>query len=115
MAQYQHIPVFQAAYKMNIEICRWVDNFPRLHRYSTGNNLKNFAFDLMSLIAKANSSTDKKIVIEAAEETLEKIRLSVRLCYDLKIMGGNGFENLSRFADDIGRQLSGWKNYKKKN
>jgi hypothetical protein len=111
MARYQHLAIFQTIYKLNLEINKRVENFPRLHRYSTGEKLKNLAFDLMCLVIKANSSKDKAVLIENAEEVLEKIKLSVRLCYDLKILGNKGFEYLVRLMDDIGSQSCKWKDW----
>lgn len=111
MARYKHLPIFQAAYNFNIEINKRVVNFPRLYRYSTGEKLKNSAFDLMNLIIKANSQVDRVMLLDAAEEILENLKLLVRMCYDLKIMGGKGFEYLARLMDDIGRQLCRWKEW----
>ena len=111
MARYQHLPVFQAVYDLVIEIHKRVDNFPRIHRYSIGERIKNIGFDLLDLIIKANSVQDKAIYLQKAEDVLEKLRIYIRLCFDLKILGGKGLEFFARKVDEIGRQLNKWKEW----
>jgi hypothetical protein len=113
MARYAHLPVFQSAYKFNLEINLRVGNFPRLYRYSNGEKLKNSAFELMDIIIKANSSLEKIGFLAKAEEILENLKLQIRLCFDLKIMGTKGFEHCVRLMDEIGRQLCKWKEWAK--
>jgi len=115
MARYQHIPVFQAIYDLILEIHNRVDNFPRVHRYSIGEKIKNIGFDLLDLIIIANSAKDKSAYLQKAEDTLEKLKIYIRLCFDLKILGGKGFEFLTRKLDEIGRQLNKWKEWSLKN
>jgi hypothetical protein len=111
MARYLHLPVFQDTYDLNLEIHNRVDNFPRIHRYSIGEKIKNIGFELLDVIIEANSKKDKSLHLEKAEKILEKLRIYVRLCFDLKIMGGKGFEFLIRKMDGIGRQLNKWKEW----
>jgi hypothetical protein len=114
MVRYQHLPIFQATYDLIIEIHKRVDNFPRIHRYSIGEKIKNIGFDLLDLIIKANSVEDKTIYLRQAENILEKLKIYIRLCFDLKILGGKGFEFLTRKLDEIGRQLNKWKEWAEK-
>lgn len=115
MSRYQHLPVFQATYDLTLEIHKRVDNFPRVHRYSIGERIKIIGFDLLDLIISANSEKDKSPHLEKAERILEKLKIYIRLCFDLKIMGGKGFEFLIRKMDEIGRQLNKWKEWSLKN
>lgn len=111
MARCQHLPVFQAIYDLILEIHNRVDNFPRVHRYSIGEKIKNIGFDLLDLVIKANSVKDKDIYLQNAEDILEKLKIYIRLCFDLKILSGKGFEFLVRKMDEIGRQLNKWKEW----
>lgn len=111
MARYQHLPVFQAIYDLILEIHKRVDRFPRVHRYSIGEKIKNIGFDLLDLVIEANSIKDKGPLLEEAERVLEKLKIYIRLCFDLEIMGSKGFEFLIRGMDEIGRQLNKWKEW----
>ena len=111
MARYQHLPVFQAIYDLILEIHNRADNFPRIHRYSIGEKIKNIGFDLLDLVIKANSVKDKGAYLQEAEDVLEKLKIYIRLCFDLKILSSKGFEFLIRKMDEIGRQLNKWKEW----
>ena len=111
MARYQHLPVFQAIYDLILEIHNRVENFPRVHRYSIGEKIKNISFDLLDLVVKANSVKNKEVYLGGAEDILEKLKIYIRLCFDLKILGNKGFEFLIRGMDEIGRQLNKWKEW----
>jgi len=111
MARYQHLPVFQAVYDLSLEIHSRVNNFPRVHRYSIGEKIKDIGLNLLDLIVKANSARDKTACLEEAEVILEKLKIYARLCFDLKILGGKSFEFLTRKMDEIGRQLNKWKEW----
>ena len=111
MSRYSHLPIFQSAYDLNLEIHRRVENFPRAHRYSMGERLKNISLDLLELTIKANSQKDKLPFLSEMENQLEKLKIMVRTCFDLKIMGEKGFEFLIKKMDEIGRQLHGWKEW----
>ena len=111
MARYQHLPVFQDIYDLIIEIHKRVDGFPRIHRYSIGEKLKNIGFDLLDRIIKANSAKMKADDLAEAEYILERFKIYVRLCFDLKIVGHNGFEYLARKNESIGGQIAKWKDW----
>jgi hypothetical protein len=114
MTRYSHLPIFQSCYDLNLEIHRRVDNFPRACRYSMGERLKNISLDLLELTVKANSQKDKIPFLENMENLLEKLKIMIRTCFDLKIMGEKGFEFLIKKMDEIGRQLHGWKEWSEK-
>ena len=111
MARYQHLPIFQAVYDLILEIHKRVDNFPRIHRYSIGEKIKNLGFDLLDFIIQANSVKDKVNYLQQAENILEKLKIYIRLCFDLKIISCKGFEFLNRKMEEIGRQLNKWKEW----
>lgn len=114
MARYQHLPIFREAYELNIEIHKRVDNFPRVHRYSMGERLKNMTLDFLDLMVKANSSADKFEILSQSEFIMERLKIYIRTCFDLKIFGCKSFEFLVRKIEEICRQLSKWKEWAKK-
>jgi hypothetical protein len=59
MARYQHLKIFQDVYDLNLEIHRRTEKFPRAHRFSMGERLKNITLDILTLVVKANSSREK--------------------------------------------------------
>ncbi|MDD2934871.1 MAG: diversity-generating retroelement protein Avd [Candidatus Pacebacteria bacterium] len=111
MARYQHLPIFQSTYDLTLEIHKRANNFPRMHRHSIGEKIKNTSIDLLDLIVTANSAKNKTMYLENAQNILEKLKIYIRICFDLKILGQKGFEFLTRKIDEIGRQLNKWKEW----
>ena len=108
MARYNHLPVFQLAYAMTLEVHRATDQFPRAYKYGLGQKLKEIISDLLDCIVAANSKKDKTEILEEARLKLERLRIHVRLASDLKILGLTRYEAFSRTSEEIARQLSGW-------
>ena len=113
MTRYQHLPVFQAIYDFSLEIHRRVGNFPHSHKYALGQKLKKIVSDLIDAVIEANSKEEKVPSLEKAEILLEKLKIHLRLTYDLKIIGHKGFEYLARKLEEIGKQLNKWKEWAK--
>jgi hypothetical protein len=111
MARYQHLPVFQDSYDLVIEIHKRVEKFPRIHRYSIGEKLKEISFNILDLIIKTNSLEQKTETLKEAEMLVEKLKVYIRLCYDLKIFGSKGFEYVVKKIDAINRQILKWKEW----
>jgi len=111
MARYQHLPVFQDCYDYILEIHKRVEKFPRIHRYSIGERLKDLSFELLDLVVGANQVKDKRALLVKAIGVMEKLKIYIRLCFDLKILGEKGFEYMVRKLDCIGRQLTRWKDW----
>jgi hypothetical protein len=111
MARYQHLPVFQDSYDLVIEIHKRVEKFPRVHRYSIGEKLKDISFNILDFIIRANSIEQKTDTLKEAELSVERLKVYVRLCYDLKIFSLKGFEYVARKIDTINRQVLKWKGW----
>lgn len=113
MAQYNHLPIFQLAYRLTLEIHQATHQFSREYRYTLGQKLKEIIFDLLDLIVAANSKKDKTEILEEARSKLEQFRIHLRLACDLKILGLKRYESFNRTLDEISKQLSGWLEWSK--
>ncbi|MFH1255468.1 MAG: diversity-generating retroelement protein Avd [bacterium] len=113
MAQYNHLPIFQSAYRLTLEIYQAVHQFSREYKYNLGQKLKEIISDFLDLVVEANSKENKIAVLENARSKLEQLRIHLRLACDLKILGLNRYENFSRNLEEISKQLSGWSEWAK--
>jgi len=111
MAIYSSLPVYKEAYDLCLAIFKITDNFSRQYRYVLGEDLKNKAKDLIILIYKANRVSEKRLIIKNARESLESIRLLLRLVLDLKIISLSNFVNLSERLEQVSKHLSAWSRY----
>lgn len=108
MARYDHLPIFQSAYKLTLEIYKTTGLFPREHKFGLGQKLKEISDDLLSFIIYANSKKEKKDTLENARMSLEQLRIHMRFACDLKIIGAKRYEFFNLKIEEISKQLSGW-------
>jgi len=59
-------------------------HFKREYKYTIGKTLKNEVLDLITLIFRANSRTDKEDILHTAREHIKVIRLYMRALIDMK-------------------------------
>lgn len=91
-----------------MDIYRACEQFPREHKYTLGQRLKELALDLMTQIVAANHTEDKREILERARLTVEQLRIHIRLSSDLKILGLKRYEYLNRSMEEVSKQITGW-------
>jgi hypothetical protein len=117
MTRYNHLPIFQLAYNLTLEIHKTTHHFSREYKYTLGQKLKEIAVDFLDCIILANSEENKIIPLDKAKSLFEKLKINTRLAYDLKAINFRKYEIFFRSFQDLGKQLSGWRSWaeKKKN
>lgn len=75
-----------------------------------GERLKNETTDLLINIYKANKSKKETRLqyINGARQNVEVVRLLLRICKDLKVIGLKGFVALNMQVENLSKQLSSW-------
>jgi S23 ribosomal protein. len=111
MAQYNHLPVFQKSYDLNLEIYRTAHNFSREYKYTLGQKLKEISAELLDSIVIINSLADKSQFFPKIKLQIERLRIQIRVAFDLKIIAANRLEFLNRFLEEISMQISGWEKW----
>ncbi|VFB15120.1 Uncharacterised protein [Bacteroides heparinolyticus] len=79
MANYDHLPVYKAAYDLLQCIYREMGHVPRDVKFTLVETLKNELMEMIVLIYKANATTDKCRHIEAARELTVSTKVRLRL------------------------------------
>ncbi len=109
MARYEHLPIYKAAFDLNVYVEQIVRNFSRYHKYTLGTELRNRAREIVKLIVRANNSAEKLPVLFTLREELEQVKLTIRLCKEV-----NAFYNFKSFqviinqVIDVSKQTEGW-------
>jgi len=114
MAQYEHLPIYKAAFDLNLYIEQIVRNFSRYHKYTLGTELRERARDVVKLIVRANNApkddaSQRQTVLQQLREELEQLKLTVRLCKEVK-----AFHNFKSYQVAINqvitlsKQNEGW-------
>lgn len=108
MTRYAHLTIFQKSYDLTLRMCREVHNFPKGYKYTLGEKLQNVGIEILDGIIIANSEKDKREAIRKINQDLERLRIFVRLCYSLGVIGKKKYEVLEKYIDEIGKMAGGW-------
>jgi hypothetical protein len=102
-------PIFTRTY----DLLRWLVpatlKFPRQERFVLAEQVQRTAFRFQEEILEAGFVTPPVGELARADVTLAKLRLYLRLCHDLDLLGHGQYEHVSRMVDEIGRLLGGWR------
>mgnify|MGYP001561647281 CR=1 FL=1 len=100
--------VFQKAY----EILKWIHivtaKFPKSEKFVLAQKTENAALDFLEAVIEANESVDKTEFLERAVLVLEKLRIWLRLSFELRYISIRQYEHGSKMIDEAGRLLGGW-------
>ena len=107
------MPVYKACYDLLIEIFRFTGEFSREYKFTVGENLKKETIDLLKLIFRANSRTDKISVLQEARQSIEIIRLMIRVMKDMKQISLKRFVAVNQKVENVSKQLAGWQKSQK--
>ena len=68
MGTYNDLPVYKATYDLLLEMFRFTKDFSKEYKYTVGESLKKETIELITLIYRANSRTDKVETLQMARE-----------------------------------------------
>lgn len=108
MAHYEHLPIYKAALDLCVYFEKIVRNFDR-YKYVLGNDLRRLSIKAIMLVIKANNTQVKLPVLLQLKETLEEIKVLIRVTKEVKAF--NSFKSFTvsiKFLNSILRQCAGW-------
>ena len=113
MALYSELPVYKLGYDLLIQIYGRTAVFTREYKYTLGERLKSETTDMLISIFKANKSKKETRTqnIASARQNIEVVRLLLRLCKDLKVIGMKGCVVLNIQVEELSKQLASWQKY----
>lgn len=88
-----------------------VNKFPRDHRFTLGDRIIGWGYDVLELLVQASYAPAAKqaALVARANERLDVLRLLLRLAADLGVLSPRRYEHGTRGLVSIGKQLGGWK------
>jgi hypothetical protein len=110
MALYYDLPVFKDVYILVLKIYEYTKDFPREYKHSVGSDMKRDSIQLVRSIYRANKSKNKTVYLEEFLDDFELLKFEIRLCVDMKILAVKKQAELSSLMDNIGKQITGWRN-----
>jgi hypothetical protein len=103
-------PIFVKTYDFLLWLIPLTLKFPKSQRFLLAERLSKMALDFYDLILAAVMEPERQDEkLDEADKLLTKIRLYVRLSYDLHCISLGQLEHAARMMDEIGRLIGGWK------
>jgi hypothetical protein len=103
-------PIFVKTYDFLLWLIPLTLKFPKSQRFLLAERLSKMALDFYDLILAAVMEPERQDEkLDEADKLLTKIRLYVRLSYDLHCISLGQLEHAARLMDEIGRLIGEWK------
>ena len=108
-------PLFVKTYDFLLWLIPLTLKFPKSQRFLLAERLSKMALDFYDTILDAVMEPKRQDeCLDEADKLLTKIRLYIRLSYDLKCINQRRFEHAARSVNEIGRLIGGWKRKREK-
>lgn len=102
-------PLFVKTYDFLLWLIPLTLKFPKSQRFLLAERLSRLALDFYDIILEAVMEPEQQPdLLRRADKQLTKIRLYIRLSYDLHCISLGQFEHAARRLDELGRLLGGW-------
>lgn len=101
-------PIFVRTYDWLRWLLPLTMEFPKSQRFVLAQRLQQKSLDFYDHLVAAGRRVDVDENLRQADVLLEQIRLNVRLCREMKLLGPRQYEHAARLLDEIGRLLGGW-------
>jgi len=115
MARYEHLPVYKTAMTMAVYLQETVRRFSRYDKYSLGTDLRDLSREILRLIIRANSVTEKTVPLARLVVTCDLLKVTLVLAKESRAFQNfNQFQHAAGLADALCRQSQGWLSAAKK-
>ena len=114
MAQYFHLNIYKTALDLLIMVTNLTSKFNRNYRFTVGEKLQNSNIEFIVCIYKANSAqkeNERMLYLKELMEKLQFLNVYIRLSCEIKAISKEQYINLTKYTQDIERQLNGWFSY----
>ena len=109
MAHYEHLPIYKAALDLCIYFEKIIRHFDRHHKYVIGADLRRLSIKAAMLVIKANDIKNKLPLLLKLKETIEEIKILIKICKEVKAFNNfKSFEISIKLLDSMIKQCAGW-------
>ena len=109
MARYEHLPIYRKGMELCVYLESTVRHFSRYHKYTLGTELRDTAREILRLIVRANSRTEKQKVLETLVEQCEVLKMTLVLAKEVNAFSSfKAFQHASGLIITLCKQSEGW-------
>lgn len=109
MALHTNLPIYKVAYglfDLGVDLAK---NMPRDFKQSIGGKLRDECIEIMVLIFRANTATEKAPHLGILIERLQVAELLLRLSRDKRLISTGQYASAIELTQSIGKQAGGWR------
>lgn len=113
MGNPMQLPLYLKLYQLTKYLYTVQRNLPREYKYTLGESLLQLSWRCLDefLCAYDTENREKYIAITRLSQTFDKLKIRVRMCFELGIIRENQHIHISQsYCVDIGGMIGGWKN-----
>ncbi|UCH98743.1 MAG: diversity-generating retroelement protein Avd [Candidatus Aminicenantes bacterium] len=100
--------IVKKAYEFSKWLLHHTGKFPKSSRFSVAVKLENGILEFIELTTVANMRRDKMPLLRRADEALARIRILLRLSYEMSFINVKSYEYGGQQLVELGRLLGGW-------
>ncbi len=102
--------IVKAGETVLVEVEKVVAQFPRYHKYASGQKLRDYAWAVATLAHSAwADSAARAERVQQLSDAIDNLKLTLQICQRLSAFRSfKQFEALVRLVSDLGRQCGGW-------
>ena len=110
MAKFYELNVYHAASQLYLSLNKHTEKMPKKYWYAHIPGILQKIEEIMVVISFANNTKDKSSVLIPAIHDVERLQITLRNFYEVKIISKKGFASLAEASEKLLRQLRGWSN-----
>ena len=111
MANSQDLHIYRDVSRLLDSLFRMLKSVERFYRYTVGERMITLTLDMLELITLANRQADKVDALTALADKNVVLTTLFRICVNNKVLTPKQYAAYAKLLDQIGRQVTGWKNY----
>ena len=101
-----------AVLQRRFDFTKWLlehtQRFPKSLRFSLAVRIENRMLAVLEQVVVANRRLEKLPHLRQADESLEALRILVRLSHAMRLLPTNSYEFAAKEMDALGKLLGGW-------
>ena len=101
-------PIFARSHDLLAWLLQHTARFPKSERFRMAKRVEDSVFAFHDLIARATKVRDKRRALLEADLELDRLRLNVRLCVEMKLLTPAQYEHAAGILVEMGKLLGGW-------
>ena len=95
-----------------MDFLKWLlsatEKFPKRTRFTFADRINNLALDVVEDIIEARYSKSKIQILQKANLRVEKIRMLLRICFEMRVIPLAGYKQAMYQLSECGKMFGGW-------